>query len=482
MKPRHSIAAFFLLGAALAGAQTTFNGTTGSIPDNQCPAFTEFTANVSGLPGSGAKVEAVAVNISHSFDGDLSLFLESPGGIFLELCTGNGGGGDNFTNTVFSDAGAGFVTAGSAPYTGTFKPEGRADALGCNPAGTLGTFTLDSQFGGSNPNGTWTLHVSDDAGGDTGSVTSWSLTISSALPDDVAVESLALAPGCFSGAQSVPVTLRNAGTNPIPAGAVSVAVAGGENAPPPVAANAAPIAPGATAVVSVPGVDLPTDGKRYTLTAAATYAPDSAPENNSASLATQNLCNVTAFAGAGGTLTRDNCDDPPDAFPAAVSGLAGLLGCELKIDRVTIDVTTPTPHELNFFLRSPDGRVLDLFTRGRPGANFTGTTFTDDAPRGIENFSHRRTIRPTPASSSPRGSPGRSNAIPPAHRTPSPLPMRSPEPIRMAPGNCSPTMNSPAPNPAASRRGRSPSPPPMAPRARRPMPPPSISARPAAPA
>lgn len=103
----------------------------------------------------------VTVNILHPFDADLDLFLLAPGGSpSIELSTDNGGSGANYTNTVFDDQAVASITSGSAPFTGTFRPEGNLPDVNAMPA-----------------NGAWTLSVLDDASGNSGVLLSWSLRI-----------------------------------------------------------------------------------------------------------------------------------------------------------------------------------------------------------------------------------------------------------------------------------------------------------------
>ena len=90
-------------------------------------------------------------NLTHTFDGDLDIFLVAPNGTRVELSTDNGGTGDNFVNTVFDDQAATSITVGTPPYTGSFKPEGLLSTLNGIPA-----------------NGTWTLEITDDATTDVG--------------------------------------------------------------------------------------------------------------------------------------------------------------------------------------------------------------------------------------------------------------------------------------------------------------------------
>ena len=106
----------------------------------------------------------VKLNITHSFDEDLDVYLESPSGIIVELFTDVGGSGDNFTNTALSDSAAFAIHAGPpfavAPFTGTYRPEGN-----------LSDFTNDTT------NGEWRLHVRDDSPGDQGTLVDWTLTL-----------------------------------------------------------------------------------------------------------------------------------------------------------------------------------------------------------------------------------------------------------------------------------------------------------------
>ncbi|HBE54330.1 MAG TPA: hypothetical protein DDW76_37680, partial [Cyanobacteria bacterium UBA11369] len=118
--------------------------------------------DVSGL--SSKLIDAnVTLDISHTFDADLDVFLISPSGTRVELFTDVGGGGDNFTNTSLDNAATTSITSGTAPFTGSFKPEGTLAVLN-----------------GENPNGTWKLEVSDDSLADVGTLNSWSLTLFSA--------------------------------------------------------------------------------------------------------------------------------------------------------------------------------------------------------------------------------------------------------------------------------------------------------------
>lgn len=152
-----------LIGDGINNQTSTFSSTSAlSIPD-----LSTIKSNlaVSGLSGSIADVN-VTLNISHNWDSDLDVFLISPTGTRVELFTDVGGSGSNFTNTTLDDEAATSITVGTAPFTGTFKPE-----------------RLLSAFDTQNPNGTWKLEVTDDENLLTGTLNNWSLQLKTQTVD-----------------------------------------------------------------------------------------------------------------------------------------------------------------------------------------------------------------------------------------------------------------------------------------------------------
>jgi subtilisin-like proprotein convertase family protein/subtilisin family serine protease len=135
------------------------DGTTGT------PTTTTTTTTVSGVSGTIQDIN-VTVNITHTWDEDLDVFLISPTGTRVELFTDVGSSGDNFTNTVLDDQAATLISAGAPPFTGTFRPEGSLAALN-----------------GQNANGTWTLELTDDVASDEGVLNSWTLSIATVTPE-----------------------------------------------------------------------------------------------------------------------------------------------------------------------------------------------------------------------------------------------------------------------------------------------------------
>ena len=148
------------------------------IPDNSCTGAVSPIV-VSGYTSSIPTAKMyVRMSLTHTYVGDLDIFLESPTGQRLGLSdqTGNSGNsGDNFTNTVFADSGAAILPTTGAPYTGLYKPWNTVFTV--NSCALTTTLTSFAALGGGslNPNGTWNLKVYDRVGTDTGRVVDWSI-------------------------------------------------------------------------------------------------------------------------------------------------------------------------------------------------------------------------------------------------------------------------------------------------------------------
>ena len=102
----------------------------------------------------------VTVNITHPWIGDLDLMLISPSGKSVLLVASRQDDGVNYINTVFDDSALNTISLGTAPYTGTFKPEG-----------TLSTFNNEESVG------EWILKAVDSGPEDVGKIDSWRLEI-----------------------------------------------------------------------------------------------------------------------------------------------------------------------------------------------------------------------------------------------------------------------------------------------------------------
>ena len=111
--------------------QTYTNTTDYTISDN---ATVESPITVSGRTGNGSATTPVAVNIVHTYKGDLKVDLIAPDGSLYVLHNRTGAGTDNIIQTFA-------VNLSSEPL-----------------------------------NGTWKLRVNDNANADTGYINSWSVT------------------------------------------------------------------------------------------------------------------------------------------------------------------------------------------------------------------------------------------------------------------------------------------------------------------
>ena len=100
----------------------------------------------------------VKVNFSHEWDSELDVYLIAPDAARIELFTDVGGSQDNFIDTILDDESPTPITAGTAPFTGRYRPEGTLIALI-----------------GKDIHGQWKLEVTDDSWYASGKLNSWSL-------------------------------------------------------------------------------------------------------------------------------------------------------------------------------------------------------------------------------------------------------------------------------------------------------------------
>lgn len=128
-------------------------------------ALTDNGTTYSGLhiENLGAIIDLnVRLNISHTRDGDLDVFLIAPDETRIELFSDIGGDGDDLSDTVIDDDTILSIADGTAPFTGSYHPvEG---------------LSLRNLYG-KNIKGTWILEITDDEVNETGVLNSWSLDI-----------------------------------------------------------------------------------------------------------------------------------------------------------------------------------------------------------------------------------------------------------------------------------------------------------------
>ena len=297
------------------------------------------TINVAGVTGSVQSI-TVNLNITHSFDGDMTINLKAPNGNIFNLAWEVGGSGDDFTNTTFSSAGGTPIFNGTAPFTGTYAADG---FTGVGIAPNLSNTTAWTGLY-STPNGAWSLIVTDPWNVDDGTLTSWSITINYATPDAGIWTPVT---GLFTNA---------AGTTPYVAGTPASTVYA---------------SPAATTTYSVSVTNTSTGTQVFSSGGGVTI-PGIA------------LGSTSAGAGA------------PYPSTIAVSGLptnAIIKSVRLKGIRHSF------PDDLDVLIQSPTGTNVVLMSDVGGSADATGQTYTfDDAAVGLmadAAFNATGTYRPT---------------------------------------------------------------------------------------
>lgn len=104
----------------------------------------------------------VTVNIDHNWITDIDMKLVGPDGTEVILANDVGGSADDMVNTVFDDQATDPIDDGSAPFTGSWQPQGSL-----------------ADFNGKSSLGDWTLVVNDDEDAIGGTLLDWSIEICS---------------------------------------------------------------------------------------------------------------------------------------------------------------------------------------------------------------------------------------------------------------------------------------------------------------
>ncbi|MEH6536257.1 MAG: T9SS type A sorting domain-containing protein [Psychroserpens sp.] len=139
------------------------NGGTGAT----CGTIDELTLPSTAVAAVGTLgttniLASVTLNVTHTWNADVTVSLQDPSGaVTVLLVDAVGGSGDDFVDLVLQDGASALPTGATSPLTGTFAP---LEALAAFNSGTTAG------------DGVWNLLVCDDAGGDIGSLDSWALT------------------------------------------------------------------------------------------------------------------------------------------------------------------------------------------------------------------------------------------------------------------------------------------------------------------
>ncbi|ARV16271.1 proprotein convertase P-domain-containing protein [Polaribacter sp. SA4-12] len=138
-----------------------------SFGQNICRDYSETPSTTISSSGSGSVYNTtinvpdsytltdvnITVDITHTYNDDLDIFLVSPLGTRVELSTDNGGKLNNYENVIFNDDSTKTLPKGNSALSGDYQPEGSL-----------------TTFNGENSNGNWVLEITDDANQDGGTI------------------------------------------------------------------------------------------------------------------------------------------------------------------------------------------------------------------------------------------------------------------------------------------------------------------------
>jgi subtilisin-like proprotein convertase family protein len=334
------------------------------------------------------------VRLNHTFDGDLVISLVHPDGTVLPLSTNRGGSGQNYgtggndcsgTHTVFDDAAAAPISAGVAPFAGTFRPESPLSA-----------------FNGKASNGTWILRVADTAALDVGTIGCFQLEIGRSVflccpftggmaniiavpPAVLTAESCSPANGAVDPDETVTMDfpLQNIGTGSTTNLVATLQATGGVTAP-----------SGPQNYGSVPPVGGPVS-RPFTFTAVGTCGGTITATLQLQDGAT-NLGTVTFTISLGATVNTTTTfsnpapilipgtgtSGPAAPYPSTIA-VSGITGAVNKVT-ATLNLFNHTfPDDVDVLLVGPGGQKLLLMSDVGGSADAINVTVTfDDAASG----------------------------------------------------------------------------------------------------
>jgi subtilisin-like proprotein convertase family protein len=163
----------FRLGALGAPVSASYSSNGVNVPIPASGTSGDMVDQIIAVADTGVVQSVKArVRLNHTYDGDITITLVAPNGTAVPLASRRGSSGANFgsgatdcsgTFTVFDDAAATAISAGTAPFAGAFRPDGSLAALAGSPS-----------------EGNWTLKINDGASGDSGTLFCWQLEITRA--------------------------------------------------------------------------------------------------------------------------------------------------------------------------------------------------------------------------------------------------------------------------------------------------------------
>ncbi len=321
----------------------------------------------------------VNVTLTSSNDGGLILSLMGPDGTKVILSNSEGGSGKNFTFTTFDDVATTALSSGTAPFSGTFKPD---QAL--------------AAFIGKELNGNWTLQVDDTLNGDSGSIVTWSMTATVAGDtDNLALNATVSSIDVVFDRNMLPANTTTSGSFTPgqiqqligPTGAITGPFTITGN---PLGTDPDPTHP-RTFQISFPTQEI---SGSYSLT----FGPNIADEQG-------NLMDTNENAGLDMLRDTDSSGTQSTTYSSTNVGLQignattanAVTTSTLTISddyliqgiSLTLNVSYPNDPDLSAVLIAPDGVTqIPLFTNvgnnGSSRANFQNTVFTDSASTPID--------------------------------------------------------------------------------------------------
>lgn len=152
----------FVQATLLCQAQTFSQIFNQTVPDDGTTVM--YNVPVSGLQNAidtTFGLEGVCIKLTHTWDDDMEVKLQSPDGSIVILFTHVGGDGDDFNVTCFNGISTVPISSGSAPFNSAYRSMG----------------DLGQMNSGQNPNGNWTLILHDTYPfADQGFLIGWGLT------------------------------------------------------------------------------------------------------------------------------------------------------------------------------------------------------------------------------------------------------------------------------------------------------------------
>ncbi|HOZ76948.1 MAG TPA: proprotein convertase P-domain-containing protein [Ferruginibacter sp.] len=167
----------------------TYSGASGTINVTVPESRTTWAGSNINIGGSGGATLAagdiieVTLNITHSDNDELDIFLVDPSGNrAMMVSTNNGGNGNGYNGTIRTGATPNVTTAGNVVFTGIWGTEGAINAVAPQGGGNGGNYgnaaVPQTALTGASIDGNWQIRVFDDdnAGGN-GTLVNWSISI-----------------------------------------------------------------------------------------------------------------------------------------------------------------------------------------------------------------------------------------------------------------------------------------------------------------